>query len=444
MSSAHFITARDLFLAHHWLKYPPFDRQKFEGFVCGRIVSKEGDSVTFETINDVVETKAITSWAIASLREPKAAETAQPVREVLSVGDWVGIGSHGQVALFAPCTPRGSASLPTAVLQEGQTLQDQAEAWSRFVSNVRDFFRSRSFTEMTTPTLASSPGTEPFLDPLSVLVEADGDVVEKYLITSPEFHLKKALAAGVPRVFEIAKCFRNKESGGHHRVEFHMLEWYRSFASLHEIADDVEALIKTLTSALAENLVSAVEPPRLKRTTMRELFLDLIADATDFELRADTTRTDLMKLAASIDVRTVADDSFDDIFHRIFLEKIELRLTEINDGGPVMISGYPPSMAALSRIGEDGFAERFEVYWQGLELCNAFHELNDPIENRKRFEADNLAKKQSGRQAVPTDQDLLRSFDLGVPPAGGIALGLERLYMAIYGISDIGKVRPFA
>jgi lysyl-tRNA synthetase class 2 len=100
-------------------------------------------------------------------------------------------------------------------------------------------------------------------------------------------------------------------------------------------------------------------------------------------------------------------------------------------------------MAALARIGDDGFADRFEVYWNGFELCNAFHELNDPIENRRRFDADNAAKLASARSPVPLDEELLRSFDLGIPPAGGIAMGLERLFMAVHKISDIAEVRPF-
>ncbi len=439
MSPSHYITARDLFLAHHWAKYPSFDREIFEGFDCGRVISKEEDVVSLDTRRS----HSVLAWSKECLREPKAAEVAPPVREVLTVGDWVGVNGAGDVMLFAPCMSRSLALLPTAILQEGRALVEQAHSWSTFIKTVRDFFTERGFSEMTTPTLAASPGTEPFLDPLSVLVESSGDVVEKYLITSPEFHLKKALAAGLPRVFEIAKCFRNKEGGDHHRVEFHMLEWYRSFASLHEIADDVEALIRTVQTSVNLEFAPPTSAP-LRRTTMQELFREMIESKSGFVLRPETSRSELASFAKEIGVRTVEEDSFDDIFHRIFLEKIELHLPQENHGGPVLISGYPPSMAALSRIDSDGFADRFEVYWRGLELCNAFHELNDPVENRRRFEADNRSKEQSGRQPVPIDQDLLRSFDHGVPPAGGIALGLERLYMAVYGVSNIAKVRPFA
>jgi lysyl-tRNA synthetase class 2 len=241
--------------------------------------------------------------------------------------------------------------------------------------------------------------------------------------------LKKILGAGQPLVFEIAKCFRNKEGGDHHRIEFFMLEWYRSFASLDEIAADVEALIQRFSPMQS-----------LERNTMSELFREYV----EFELKPETSRVDLVRLAERHGVRVLSGDTFDDLFHKIFLEKIELKLRERNSGGPVLITGYPPSQAALSRIGELGFAERFEVYWRGLELCNAFHELNDPAENKKRFDRDNFLKSQSGRPTVPLDEELMRAFDHGVPPAAGIALGLERLFMASFEVESIEFTRPFS
>jgi elongation factor P--(R)-beta-lysine ligase len=427
MSSVNYRTSRDLFLAHHWQRYLAYDRSRDEHLFCGRIAAKDGSKITVMSGNATKEAKLV-SWLGVSLREPKASESAPSVHEVLSIGDWVGVDAQGAVVLFAPCGDRLTTPNGTSVLQLGDGFQARSKAWAIFLGQVRDFFEARDFLEVTTPTLAPSPGTEPFLDPLSVLVESEGRPLEKFLITSPEFHLKKALAAGLPRIFEIAKCFRNREVGNHHRVEFHMLEWYRSFASLQEIAEDVQALMEALSPKT-----------KLIRTTMRELFEQQLA----VRLTPEMTREQLANEAVRLEVRFTDDDSFDDIFHRLFLEKLEPRLGEFARGGPLLISGYPPSMAALARIGADGFADRFEVYWSGLELCNAFHELNDPFENRRRFEADNRAKVASGRNAVPLDEELLRSFDLGVPPAGGIAMGLERLFMALHGVSDISEVRPF-
>lgn len=425
--SANYITARDLFLAHHWKRYPAFDRKEFDAFFCGRVVSKEDDRVRLQSTR--LESRAQSSsiamlrWASLSLKEPKAAESVSPVREVVVVGDWIGIDPHGSVILFAPCSQFG-----TTAVEAADVFVTRAQAWANFLSEIRGFFSEHSFLEMTTPTLAVSPGTEPFLDPLSVSMESNGVLIEKYLITSPEFHLKKALAAGLPRIFEIAKCFRDREGGPHHRIEFHMLEWYRAFASVDEIADDVETLILRF------------DPSRkLHRATMSEIFLKF----TESRLEATSTREDLAITATRLRIRFTDDDDFNDLFHRIFLDAIEPKLDELTKGDPLLISSYPPSMAALARLRPDGFADRFEVYWKGLEICNAFHELNDPAENRQRFESDRRVKEFRGKDVVPVDEELLKAFDLGVPPAGGIALGLERLFMALYDQPNIESVRPF-
>ncbi len=427
MSSANYKTSRDLFLTHHWLRYVSYDQARDEGFRCGRLIHKTDESIRL-LIQDSPEEVTVVSWSKTSLREPRAAESAPSVHEVLAIGDWVGVNHLGEAILYAACGAYMTTPNALTCLQSGEQIRSRAHAWADFLTRVRNFFESHSFLEMTTPSLAPSPGTEPFLDPLSVVIESDGLNLEKYLITSPEFHLKKALAAGLPRIFEIAKCYRNREGGPHHRVEFHMLEWYRSFASLHEISQDVV------------NLIGFLSPEtRMRFTTMPELFKRQI----DIELSPAMSRDELNHAAAFRGVRTTSDDSFNDIFHRIFLERIEPHLSEISSDEPLLISDYPPSMAALARIGSNGYADRFEVYWRGLEICNAFHELNDPVENRRRFESDNAEREYSGRKRVPLDEELLLCFDLGLPPAGGIALGLERLFMVIHDLSEISKVRPF-
>lgn len=443
MTSANFISARDLFLGHHWKRYPPFEKQTQFGdrnFKCGRVIGRDREEFVIREAKssqrfEIRLRPEEMNWHLAGLREPAARESAPPVHEVLRVGDWIGISESSESGqapgamamkndciLFSPC-------LRPVAIQESDLLVDKTKAWGDFLNSVRQFFLQRDFQEATTPSLAVSPGTEPFLDPLALDIEFSGETFRRYLVTSPEFHLKKILGAGQPRIFEIAKCFRNKEGGDHHRIEFFMLEWYRSFAGLDEIADDVEALIQKFSPAQL-----------LERRTMAELFREYI----DFDLRPDTSREDLGRVAMRLNVRVLNEDSFDDLFHKIFLEKIELKLIERNDGGPVLVSGYPPSQAALSRIGESGFAERFEVYWRGLELCNAFHELNDPAENKKRFDRDNFLKSQSGRSPVPMDEELMRAFDHGVPPAAGIAMGLERLFMAAYEVDSIEFTRPFS
>jgi lysyl-tRNA synthetase class 2 len=437
MTAANFISARDLFLSHHWKRYPPFEKLNQFGdrpYKCGRVVGRDREEFVIREAKsserfEIRLRPQEMNWHLSGLREPASIESAPPVHEVLRVGDWIGISQAiGPLALKNECILYSPCLRPVAI-QESDLLLEKSKSWGDFLNSVRQFFLERGFGEATTPSLAVSPGTEPFLDPLAVDIEFSGETFRRYLVTSPEFHLKKILGAGQPQVFEIAKCFRNKEGGDHHRIEFFMLEWYRSFATLEEIADDVEALIQRFSPGKT-----------LERTTVTELFNEYV----DFILKPDTSRDEIFQLTKRLEIRVLTEDTFDDLFHKIFLEKIELKLVERNGGGPVLITGYPPSQAALSRIGDSGFAERFEVYWRGLELCNAFHELNDPAENKKRFDRDNFLKQQSGRLAVPVDEELMRAFDHGVPPAAGIAMGLERLFMAAFEVESIEFARPFS
>jgi lysyl-tRNA synthetase class 2 len=169
---------------------------------------------------------------------------------------------------------------------------------------------------------------------------------------------------------------------------------------------------------------------------MAELFQTRLG----FNLTPATTREELVRLAQGLNISIRDDDSWDDIFFRVFLEKIE---GDLGADGPLLVRGYPPSQAALSRIGPDGFADRFEVYWRGLELANAFHELNDPDENEKRFRDDARKKLELGRRSVPVDEELIAGLKTGMPPSGGIALGVERLFMALFDLPTIAEARAF-
>ena len=421
MTSANFITAREQFMAHHWLRYPSMTTLEHrEHCIFGRVLRRDYTRLILSPAEELDLTTV--KWISTTLLHPNAQEMTPPVGEVIAIGDWVAFDRRRNLlGLLAPNLLRPS--------QGDADLSARAVNWAAFLKRVRDFFWSQQFIEVSTPTLAPSPGTEPFLDPLSVRYEFGADTQTRYLITSPEFHLKKVLAAGVPKVFEIAKCFRNKEGGQHHRIEFHMLEWYRAFSDLSLIADDVERLIQVFSPEA-----------KLARVSVRELFLRY----ADFDLAAGTTREELEAHCARVGIHTHRTDDFNDLFHRVWLEHIEGPLETHAQGNPVLVEEYPPALSALARIGQSGFAERFEVYWRGLELCNAFHELNDPRENRKRFERDLAEKRHLGKDPVPLDEELLRAFEAGMPPSGGIALGLERLYMAVHGIADIGQVAAFS
>ncbi len=307
----------------------------------------------------------------------------------------------------------------------------RSEQWQSFTSSIREYFASQGFIETLTPTLVPSPGTEPFLDPFETHLEIGSSKQKFYLPTSPEFHLKQLLVRGWTKIFEMKTCFRNGEVGQHHQPEFTMLEWYRAFAPLDLIAIDVESLLQKLVVDLKINI------PKLRRTTMSHLFAEAFSG---FQLRPETSLKDLRDLASREKIEISPDDSFDDLFFRLFLERIEAHL---GADGPLLVSHYPPSQAALSRIGPHGFAERFEIYWRGLEIANAFHELNDPSENENRFALDAAKKSEIGKAAVARDENLVSALKIGMPPSGGIALGVDRLFMALYDLRSINETRAF-
>lgn len=323
------------------------------------------------------------------------------------------------------------------------------------VRAIRRFFDERGFAEVETPALQVSPGMEPHLIAFETTLREpfqDGSGVGLYLHTSPEFAMKKLLAAGEARVYQIARVFRNSERSATHHPEFSMLEWYRTEATYRDLMTDCEALLAAVVEA-----VPAARPGAMRgfvrgetRTdpaaswqyiTVAEAFdrlagIDLLATAPDpLDPPADGLRGE----AHRIGVRTDAADTWEDVFFRIFLEKIEPHL---GIGAPTVLYDYPISMAALSRRRPDDprLAERFEVYVCGLELANGFSELTDAAEQRRRFEADQAKKEKLFGHHYPIDEDFLAALEAGLPACAGIALGLDRLVMLATGAPTIEDV----
>jgi lysyl-tRNA synthetase class 2 len=327
--------------------------------------------------------------------------------------------------LLAPCLAIGLER------NRSQFTVERSRNWSDMLALVREYFAQEHFIEVVTPSLVPSPGTEPFLQPFRTEWAMGFQKKDLYLPTSPEFHLKKLLSRGWSRVFEFKTCFRNGELSEHHQAEFTMLEWYRAYSNLEMIARDVERLCVFLSEKLLGQ--SSV---RLEKMSMSDLFQKHFS----FQLTAATSREELARLAEKHKVAISASDSWDDVFHKLFLSRIEPTLGQ---NGPLLVHGYPPSQAALSRLKSDGFADRFEIYWRGLEIANAFHELNDPEISEARFQKDADMKSQLGFRAVPQDQELNQALRAGLPPSGGIALGVDRLFMALFGIDKIVETRAF-
>lgn len=342
---------------------------------------------------------------------------------LLQVGDLVAISDNGVVTLLAPQQEK----LPDLSLR-----MEQLRLWDEYLHWVREFFRERKFVEIQTPSLVKCPGTEPSLDAFSTELVIGSHREKLFLPTSPELHLKKALALGAEKIFEIRRCFRNGEVTDQHQPEFTMIEWYRAYEDLEAIKRDVTDLV----AYLGIKIPALKGPTGVGSQTVAELF----AHHCGYKLKPETSLSELKALAQTLGVDARSATQIDDYFFLIFMEKIEsqLPLEQL-----CFVENYPPYQAALARLSEDGWGERFEVYWRGLEIANAFHELNDPQAQQQRF-ADDLGKKRIlKKEEIPLDDEFMRCLEAGMPPSGGIALGLERLFMALTNTSKITETRLF-
>lgn len=305
--------------------------------------------------------------------------------------------------------------------------------FSAFVTRLRDYFLEQGLNEVFTPSLVKCPGLEPTLEAFSTEIVYGRKKAQAYLPTSPEIHLKKALARGYTDIFEIKSCYRRGESSAHHEPEFLMLEWYRGFADLEMIIADLQDLVAQLT---LEGWIEG-RASKILVTDFATLFRDML----DFELTPDTSEKDLRRLCSELDIHCTADDSFNDLFHRLMIDRIEPQLATM---GPVIVRRFPPSQAALAKLDAEGWADRFEFYWQGLEIANAFNEVNDADEQKQRWLDELEERRRIGTGELPMDQDLIEALKKGIPPTGGIAMGVERLYMACAGVRDIKELRLFS
>ena len=304
----------------------------------------------------------------------------------------------------------------------------------RIKEGVRQYFLAQDFAEVETPALQVSPGNETHVSAFATEAVSAGGVARRlFLHSSPEFACKKLLAAGVPRLFTLAPVFRNRERGRLHHPEFQMLEWYRAEASLAALMDDCTALLRATARAAGVSKLryrgAEADPFGIPLVvTVTEAFrrhagLDLAAMLPDrpdgFARLADATR--------ALGLRVVADDTWSDLFSKIISAWVEPNL---GLGRPVFLTRYPASEAALARPCPDDprFAERFELYCCGVELANAFGELRDAGEQRRRFEAAEAERQRIYGETYPIDEDFLAALAT-MPDAVGIALGFDRLVM---------------
>ena len=313
---------------------------------------------------------------------------------------------------------------------------------------TRAYFTQAGFVEVETPALQVSPGMEPHLVAFATELQAPGNVTQRrlYLHTSPEFAMKKLLVAGVPRLFQLARVFRNAERSATHHPEFTMLEWYRAGARYLDLVDDCEGLLRASADAAGVDVLTWQGrrcDPRAKceRISVAEAFqrhanTDLLATIAD---PAAPSLRGLAAAARTLGIATRPGDGWDDIFFRIFLERIEPNL---GIDRPTILYDYPTAMAALARLkpGDPRLCERFELYACGLELANAFGELTDAAEQRRRFAADQDLKERRYGARYPVDDDFIAALEHGLPESAGIALGFDRLVMLATGAETIEDV----
>lgn len=301
---------------------------------------------------------------------------------------------------------------------------------------IRAFFAERAVLEVETPILAQAASTDVNLDSFDTgfTGPSSGGARRRFLRTSPEFWHKRLLCEGLGDCYELGRAFRNGEFGRRHNPEFTLLEWYRIGWSPQKLMAEVEALVR-----MAFLLVGR-DPGLSETLSYRELFrrhlgLDPLTAGDD----------DLRRQVAQfwVDAGRLDRDGMLDV---LLTHRVEPALPE---NALTFVHGYPPSQAALARVVKDDdghpVAERFELYLGRLELCNGFHELADAGEQRGRFMADNQARERSGKEGLPWDRRLVESLESpGLPACSGVALGIDRLLMAMLGSDDIRDVLAFA
>ncbi len=310
-------------------------------------------------------------------------------------------------------------------------------------------FRGAGFVEVDTPALQVSPGLEPHLKAFATELHdpRDGRTLRRYLHTSPEFAMKKLLAAGMPRIWQLAHVFRDGERSATHHPEFSMLEWYRAGAVVARPDPRLRRPAARLPGGgwrprRWRGAAAAPMPGGRGRRSASPRRSSSIAASTSW--RPHPTRSPpisalLAAAARRIGIEPHPGDDWETLYFRIFLDRIEPHL---GIGAPTILYDFPASMAALSRRNpaDPRLAERFELYVCGLELANAFGELTDPAEQRARFLADQAKKQALYGETYPIDEDFLAALEDGLPPSAGIALGFDRLVMLATAAADIEDV----
>ncbi len=301
---------------------------------------------------------------------------------------------------------------------------------AKIVNEIRHFFADRGVLEVETPTMSQATVTDVHLRAFETQFTGPGAAqgITLYLMTSPEYHMKRLLAAGSGPIYQMGRSYRNEEAGRYHNPEFTMLEWYRPHYDMYRLINEVDDLLQqTLECESAESL-------SYQQAFLRYLDIDPLTAEKD----------KLREVAAKLDVSNIADteEDRDTILQLLFMVGVE---PHIGLEKPTFIYHFPASQASLAEISSEDHrvAERFEVYYKGVELANGFRELTDAAEQRQRFERDNRKRASMGLPEQPIDENLLTALEHGFPECAGVALGIDRLIMLALGAERISDVIAF-
>lgn len=372
------------------------------GRLAGRVINVEGDSFTV---------------ADASHEVHLASRVSSPP----APGDLVVVryqrGADGLLALSIESLQRPESYAKSGEFSRLHRERGLAlEARHRAARVVREYFEQESFLEVETPTFVPSPGLDPHVHSLGPVHRG---ARTDFLITSPEFHMKRLLVGGMPRIYQFARCFRAEELGPIHEPEFTMLEWYRAFTDFGAILKDTEELVSRVFAELDRSR-PALERP-FRRLSVLEAFSRFAPTLNPLELLCDDPSR----------------------YFQALVDFVEPGIASLP--GPTFLVKFPLSLAGLARPcpNDARFAERFELYLDGVELCNGYGELTCPHQQRARFESELTRRKKAGEPLYPIDEKFLAALAEGLPPSSGNALGFDRLAALASGLSVIGPTLAF-